>query len=51
MTLMGARLSRRADYPAAMMEGRGVTERTSTRHSEAGKEVAELVAEIGELLK
>ncbi|MGL5596617.1 MAG: ParA family protein [Aeromonas sp.] len=50
MTLMRSRLSRRADYPNAMMEGRGVTERASTRHSEAGKEVAELITEIAELL-
>lgn len=51
MTLMRSRLSRRADYPTCMMEGRGVTERASTRHSEAGKEVAELIAEIAGLLK
>lgn len=50
MAMMRSRLSRRADYPTAMLEGRGVTERTSTRHGEAGKEVAELIAEIDELL-
>lgn len=50
MQLMRSRLARRADYPTAMLEGLGVTERAKTRYSEAGKEVAELVTEIEDLL-
>lgn len=46
LTMMASKLSRRADWAAALEEGLGVTERVATRHSEAGKEVAALCDEI-----
>lgn len=50
LNMMSSRLSRRADYNTMMDNGLGVTERTATLHSEAGKEVAAFAAEVISLL-
>lgn len=50
MRLMASKLSRRQDFPAAMSQGLGVTERERTRHTEAAAEVNALTKEISALL-
>lgn len=50
LTMMNSWLSRRADYNTMMDSGLGVTERTATTHSEAGKEVRAFAKEVKSLI-
>ena len=50
LTMMESRLSKRADFPAQMEAGLGITERAATRNSEAGKEVATFAEEVRGIL-
>lgn len=50
LTMMASWLSRRADYNTMMDIGLGVTERTATTHSEAGKEVRAFAKEVKSLI-
>lgn len=51
LTMMESRLSKRADFPTQMESGLGITERTATRNSEAGKEVTAFAEEVRAKLK
>lgn len=46
LTMLASKLSRRNDFGIMMDAGLGVTERIATAHSEAGKEVKALAAEV-----
>ncbi|GJA64099.1 chromosome partitioning protein ParA [Aeromonas caviae] len=46
LTMLTSKLSRRNDFGIMMDAGLGVTERTATAHSEAGKEVKALATEV-----
>lgn len=50
LTMLASRLSRRNDFGIMMDAGLGVTERTATAHSEAGKEVKALATEVMDIL-
>lgn len=50
LTMLSSRLSRRNDFGIMMDSGLGVTERIATAHSEAGKEVKALAAEVKGIL-